>query len=197
MLQIRLNGQSAPLRADTLPKITDVVELIKGSIDPAHIITGLRINGRDLTDAEWDHAPTQFGETDILEVDTGTPGQFLQERLEVTPSLLENIYILFRSARHNFQSGGTEEGNKILVVAVRDLKAFFEWYCALQGVVPTELKHKYDIKPQMDELTVICRDICQQQLYQSWWALATSLEERLEPALDRLEGHFRKSICSQ
>lgn len=197
MLQIRLNGNSAPLRADTLPKLTDVIELIKGSIDPQHIITGLRINGRDLTDAEWENAPTQFSETDILEVDTGTPDQFLQERLAITPSLLENIYILFRSARHSFQSGDTEEGNKVLATGVRDLRAFLEWYCALQVMVPEDLKSKYDIKSQMDEITVICRDICQQQLYQSWWALATSIAERLEPCLDRLESHFRKSICTQ
>ncbi|MDZ4785474.1 MAG: hypothetical protein SGJ02_05295 [bacterium] len=197
MLQIRVNGQSSPYKAGSLPKITDVIELIKGSIDPAHIITGLRINGRDLTEGEWQSSPTQFCETDILEVDTGTTEQFLSERLAVTPNLLENIYILFRSCRQSFQAGSMEEGNRIMVTGVNDLKAFFEWYCMLLRMVPAESKGKYDIKPQLDELTTICRDICQQQLYQSWWALATTIQERLEPALDKLESHFRRNVCTQ
>jgi len=195
MFQIQLNGKSSGLQSKTMPRMTDVVELIKSSIDPAHIITVLRINGRDLTDAEWQSSPTQFQETDILEVETGTPAQFVKDRTEVTPNLLENIFILFRSARQSFQAGDMEEGNKIMVVGVRDLKAFFEWYGMLQQIVPPELQKSYDISDQMEELVNVCKDICEQQLYQSWWALATSIHERLEPSLDRLEQHFRK-LCA-
>ncbi len=197
MLQIQLNGKSSGLRANTLPRMTDVIELIKGSIDPNQIITGLRINGRDLTEAEWQSSPGQFVETDILEVETGTVDEFIRGRAEVTPNLIENTYILFRSSRQSFQAGDMQEGNKILIVAVRDLKAFFEWYNMLLEVVPLAQKAKYDITPQTEEITNICKDICQQQLYQSWWALATTIQERLEPALDKLEQYFRKLGVAQ
>ncbi len=196
MLQIQLNGQQSGLRAAALPRMTDVVELIKNSIDPQHIITDLKINGRDMTEAEWQGAPTQFQATDILEVATATPSEFVRQRTEVTPNLIENTFILFRSARQSFQAGDNDEGNKILSVAVRDLKAFFEWYALLQAVVPVADRAKYDIKTQVECITESCKEICQQQMYQSWWALGKSIQEKLEPALDSLELYFRKMVVT-
>lgn len=196
MLQIQLNGQQSGLRAAALPRMTDVVELIKNSIDPQHIITDLKINGRDMTEAEWQGAPTQFQATDILEVATATPIEFVRQRTEFTPNLIENTFILFRSARQSFQAGDNDEGNKILSVAVRDLKAFFEWYALLQAVVPVSDRAKYDIKAQVESITECCKDICQQQMYQSWWALGKSIQEKLEPALDSLELYFRKMVVT-
>jgi hypothetical protein len=196
MLQIQLNGQQSGLRAATLPRMTDVVELIKNSIDPQHIITELKINGRDMTEAEWQGAPTQFQATDILEVATATPIEFVRQRTEITPNLIENIFILFRSARQSFQAGDNDEGNKILSVAVRDLKAFFEWYALLQAVVPVNDRSKYDINTQVESITESCKEICQQQMYQSWWALGKSIQEKLEPVLDSLELYFRKMVVT-
>jgi len=196
MFQIQLNGQQSGLKASTLPRMTDVVELIKSSIDPTHVITALRINGRDLTESEWIAAPTQFSSTDILEVVTTTPQEFLRDRTEATPNLIENTFILFRSARQSFQAGMNDEGNKILMIGVRDLKAFFEWYGLLQAVVPAADKAKYDITKQVTELTTICHEICQQQMYQSWWALGKTIQEKLEPVLDSLELYFRKLVAA-
>ena len=196
MLQIQLNGQHTALKASTLPRMTDVVELIKNSIDPTHIISGLKINGRDMTEAEWQGSPSQFAASDVLEVMTGTPEEFVRERTEVTPNLIENTFILFRSARQSFQCGANEEGNKILMIAVRDLKAFFEWYGLLQSVVPSADKAKYDINSQIEFITATCQEICQQQMYQSWWALGKAIQEKLEPALDALELYFRKMVVA-
>jgi hypothetical protein len=43
------------------------------------------------------------------------------------------------------------------------------------------------------EISETCKKICQQQLYQSWWALGESLEKELEPKLDKLEDACRKA----
>ncbi len=196
MLQIQVNGQQSGLRAATLPRMTDVVELIKNSIDPQHIITDLKINGRDMTEADWQGTPNQFATTDVLEVATATPNEFIRQRTEVTPNLIENTFILFRSARQSFQAGDNDEGNKILSIAVRDLKAFFEWYSLLQSVVPVSDRAKYDISAQVEKITETCKEICQQQMYQSWWALGKAIQEKLEPSLDSLELYFRKMVVT-
>ncbi|RMD87403.1 MAG: hypothetical protein D6808_01475 [Candidatus Dadabacteria bacterium] len=191
MLQIKINGESSQLNGTGLPTLADVVELIKGSIDPAHIITNLQINGRDLTESDWNSSPSRL-ETEILEVETCTPEQFVDERMEIAASLVENTYILFRSARQAFQAGDMEEGNRCLMAAVNDLKAFFEWYNALLQIMPESERSSYTISQHIDEISEICKEICQQQVYQSWWALGNSIRDKLEPALDKLECFLRK-----
>ena len=197
MFQVRINGTSSPINGQGLPKITDLIELIKSSIDPSHMIVRLQLNGKELKEQEWQFPPAQFGESDILEVETGLPENFVRERMSLIPAVLENIFILFRGSRQSFQAGDMNEGNRIMVAAVKDLHAFFGWYSSLVRLVPEASRQQYDIGAQVDELTKVCKEICQQQLYQSWWALGNSLEMRLEPALDKLEAHFRKIIRAQ
>jgi len=83
-------------------------------------------------------------------------------------------------------------GNQRLVQAVNTAKAFFDWYATIVELAPTEHKKRYDINPQVTEISTICKTICQQQLYQSWWALGETLEKQLEPKLDKLEDHLRQ-----
>lgn len=192
MLQVRINGQQSPMNGATLPRMTDMIELIKSSIDPEHMIISLQINGSDMAESDWQASPVNFKETDILEVETGTPDFFVKERLRIIPGIIENIYILFRSSRQAFQTGDMEDGNKVLVTAVNDLKAFFEWYTSLLNLIPENERNGYGVDDKIEDITSVCKEICQQQLYQSWWALGTSLEEKLEPQLDKLETYFRK-----
>ncbi|MEI7489443.1 MAG: hypothetical protein WCJ72_18910, partial [Chryseobacterium sp.] len=50
----------------------------------------------------------------------------------------------------------------------------------------------YDIEKQVIEIGEVCQKICQQQLYQSWWALGETIEKELEPKLDQLETFCRR-----
>lgn len=192
MVAIRLNGKEISVRLDGISRIADLIELVKSMIDPEHMITGILLNGRDLEDAQWEMSPTQFT-TDIIEIDTGAPEQFVAERMSQASDIVKTCFIEFRDARKAFQDSNMQDGNQGLIKATNILKAFFEWYTTMAELVPVEKRGRFDITKQTSEITDVCKQICQQQLYQSWWALSETLEKELEPRLDKLEDFCRKA----
>ena len=62
----------------------------------------------------------------------------------------------------------------------------------MQELVPVSERSSYELGDRVTEITETCKRICQQQLYQSWWALGETLEKELEPQLDRLEDFCKK-----
>ena len=56
-----------------------------------------------------------------------------------------------------------------------------------------EKRAAFDITNEVKELSETCKGICQQQLYQSWWAIGETIEKELEPQLDRLEDACRRA----
>jgi len=191
MVEIRINGEQSPVNAGSFRRLADVIELIKSNIDPAHMITVIRMNGNELSESDWQCNPFDMP-TCILEIETGAPGNFVKERIRIAVELVRTVYMEFRDARKRFQAGSMEDGNRSLICAVNDLKAFLSWYLSLIDLVPEPKKARYSIQSQIESLTDICKRICQQQLYQSWWALGESLERELEPELDKLESFFIK-----
>ncbi|MCB0338767.1 MAG: hypothetical protein KDD53_04140 [Bdellovibrionales bacterium] len=189
MVAIRINGEESPISAKNMPTLASVVELVKTSIDPEHMITSIKLNGEFLSDEDW---TKDLGTetTWVLEVDTGTPEDYVRYRVKLCPKIVQNVEMTFKDSRELFQKGEMDEANKILIVAVNDLKAFFQWYGALVELVAGPLRSDFNIDSQMEELTEICKRICQQQLYQSWWALSETLENDLEPQLSKLESFF-------
>ena len=192
MVNVRINGEESSVGGETTAKVTDLVELIKSVIDPEHMITSILINGRDLAEDEWYSTVNQLG-TSIIEVETGTPEEFVADRLSKSSDVVRACYIEFRDARKGFQEGDMSAGNQKLVTAVNTLKAFFEWYKTLITLVPEEKREYFNMEKQIGEISEVCKRICQQQLYQSWWALGESLEKDLEPKLDELEDFCRKA----
>jgi hypothetical protein len=193
MVSVRINGSDSSVGGANSVKLTDLVELIKSSIDPEHMITSIRIDGRDLNDDDWDAPMTRFG-TGVIEVDTGAPDDFVNSRLKMAGDLMQTVYMCFRDSRKCFQNGNMQEGNLKMIRAVNDLKAFFAWYSSIIALAPKENQARYSITSNIDSITTICKRICQQQLYQSWWALAETIEKELEPALDKLEDFCRKLV---
>lgn len=172
-------------------KIADIIELIKANIDPEHMITEILLDGKELQDDDWLGAASKYG-TVIMEVQTGTPESFVNERMSQASEVVRSCYLQFRDARKSFQDGDMQTGNQRLVQAVNTAKAFFDWYATIVELAPKEKRSSYDINPQVLEISQICKTICQQQLYQSWWALGETLEKQLEPKLDKLEDFLRK-----
>ena len=191
MVAVRINGEDSDVKGDDLPKIADVVELIKSVIDPDHMITSITIDGYDLSDSDWVASPSQYS-TSIIEVETGTPKEFVASRFAASAEVVKACYMEFRESRKSFQSGQMQEANKRLSQAVNTLQAFFEWYTSLLELVPEEERNEYSIDKEVGEISDICKNICQQQLYQSWWALGESIKNELEPRLDDLETVCRK-----
>jgi len=191
-MKIRINGKETPLSVDGLPRFTDVIELIKASIDPDHIITGIFVDEREVLEEEWAMSVGQLGDA-LVDITTGSPEEYVGERLRDAPNVVRSCFLEFRDARKGFQDGDMQSGNKRLKVAVDTLKAFFEWYGTLMQLVRAEDRDKLDITPQVKDISETCKRICQQQLYQSWWALGESLEKELEPQLDKLEDVCRRA----
>ena len=98
----------------------------------------------------------------------------------------------FREGRKSFQEGSMQAGNQKLLSAVNTLQAFFEWYGTLIELLPEDQKDNFRINSHIDAIAGICKRICQQQLYQSWWALGETIQKELEPKLDELETFCRK-----
>lgn len=190
-MRVIINGAETGIKPDNLPRIADIVELIKASIDPDHMITQLLLDGRELADSDWT-APCGTHSTAIIEVETNTPHAFVTDRMSKAAAVVRECYMRFRDARKSFQAGDTQRGNQQLVVAVDTASAFFEWYGVILDLVPPADRGRYEITQQVTEISGICKRICQQQLYQSWWALGETIERELEPKLDGLEDFCRK-----
>lgn len=191
MATIKINGKEVNLNAGGLQKFSELVELIKATIDPEHMITALQINGRDIEDHEWQAPLSQF-QTAIIEIDSGMPEAYVGERLIHSGDIVKACFLSFRDSRKMFQEGDMVNGNKELVQAVNTLKEFFTWYVTLIELLPKDKKTMVSLDSYMNDITESCKKICQQQLYQSWWALSESLANDLEPKLDKLEDHCRK-----
>lgn len=193
MISVKVNGEQSAVCTPGVTKIADLVELIKTTIDPDQMIVSILIDGRDLDEQDWLTSPGQF-ETSILEVETDLIENYVASRLQKAPAIIGQCYTEFRSARKGFQSGDMTAGNRQMIEAVNALKAFFEWYGTLMQLVPDDRRIKLDITEHIEEIAQTCKKICQQQLYQSWWALGETIEKELEPKLDCFEDRIREAI---
>jgi hypothetical protein len=191
MKAVIINGEESGIRTEGLNTVADLIELIKTVIDPEHMITALLLDGNELKETDWAAGINNFKDS-VLEVQTGAPRQFVADRLAESSGIVGKCFIVFRNCRKLFQDGKMEEGNRQLVEAVSALKAFFEWYSTIMALVPQNERSQYDITEHVNALSEACKKICQQQLYQSWWALGETLKDELEPRLDKLEDQCRK-----
>jgi hypothetical protein len=192
MVRVSINGRFEEMNLENVPRFTDLLELVKSQIDPEHMITSILLDGRDLTDEEWSQTVAEL-RGNHLELQTGHPDAYVSEKMQDASRVVRSCFFEFRDARKGFQDGDTVNGNKRLKVAVDTLKAFFDWYGTLVQLVSETKRDKLDITPQVTDISETCKKICQQQLYQSWWALGESLEKELEPKLDKLEDACRRA----
>jgi hypothetical protein len=191
MAQVRINGEESRFGENHSVKVVDLVELIKTQIDPDHMITDISLNGQELKEADWTSTMQHFGHTAIIEVSTGSPQAYVAERLSKAADIVRACYIDFRDARKFFQAGDFTNGNKKIGVAANTLKAFFEWYQTMVELVPEVRRDKFNIMDQVKEIAECFKKACQHQLYQSWWALGETIQQELEPKLDKLEDFCR------
>jgi hypothetical protein len=192
MIRVSINGQYVDMCITNTLQFTDLLELVKARIDPEEMITAITVDGRELSDDEWNQCVAQLSGT-TLEILTGHPDTYVSDKLQDASRVVRSCFFEFRDARKGFQDGDTIVGNKRLKVAVDTLRAFFDWYGTLVQLVSETKRGQLDISPQVTEISETCKKICQQQLYQSWWALGESLEKELEPKLDKLEDACRRA----
>ena len=189
-MKVTINGVENEFKTSSLAKFTDLVELIKSSIDPEHIITEILLDGDELSELDWASPMSQIVDRKLT-ISTGTPHEFVHAKFSQAASVLRECYMNFRNARKDFQCGKMQSGNVALASSVKILQAFFEWYASIMEILEPEERSQYNIDEQIHEIAEICKKICQYQMYQSWWALGESIKNELEPKLDELEDFCR------
>ena len=190
MVSVQINGAPSTIRGEGLGRFTELVELIKSSIDPDHMITEILVDGELVIDQVWNGSVSALG-TRTVEVTTGSPRNYVYDQLRKSPRAVQACYVQFRDARKTFQNGDTEGGNQKLVIATDTLRAFFDWYALLLQILPEQDRPSISLDSNIGDILTACKGICQLQLYKSWWALGESLQNDLEPLLDALEDRCR------
>lgn len=190
MANVQINGRPFPSGTGDVRTMGELVELIKASIDPDTIITGIFLSGRELTDNDW-RVPLAIHGESAIEITTGSREQYVSERLQSAALYLDRIIESFGKARTLFKSGESNPGNSALSSAVQDMRAFLDWYSTVvQMIQAPDEAAVAKFESSVSDLTDTCEQILQQQLYRSWWAIAETLEKKLEPQLGQL-----KSVC--
>ena len=196
MIQVKIDGQQLNLNLDNLKTMGELVELIKMSIDPDTVITGMSLNDRDLSESDWRSSLSSFSGK-ILQIATGSREQFLTERLEVASFYIDRIREEFTNAQASFKTGVTSDSHAKLSQAVNDLKAFVDWYeSVIQMLPPGREDVTKNYHEQVKRITEVCEQILQQQLYRAWWALAETIERKLDPELERLKGQCLRAAAN-
>jgi hypothetical protein len=167
MVSVRIDGEQSTISGEHLPRLIDLIEVIKDHIVPGHMITALRIDGRAVSDEDWEISPRYLGGT-TLEVTTGTPTQYLKEKVSAAPEVIDNCYLMFRATRKAFIDGDSQSANQLLRAAVDNLQAFVSWYRTMLELMPEDQRLRFGIDPEITEMGETLERICMQQLTQSW-----------------------------
>ncbi|MCB0359477.1 MAG: hypothetical protein KDD44_07565 [Bdellovibrionales bacterium] len=192
MVTVRINGEESLPSIDRIGTMGDLVEFVKANIDPDEIIVGLQLQGKDLSDADW-RVPLSVQGDAVLDVTTGTRGEYLDDRLKSAPEILEAIVTQLAESREFFQNGNNERGNELFSKTADDMRAFFGWYSSVLSLLPDHAdQHTEAMNQVVEAVGETCEKLVQQQLYHSWWALGETIESRLEPQLGEL-----RAICER
>lgn len=168
----------------------ELVEVLKASIDPDSIITAMTLNGKELTENDW-RMPLANQGSAVVEIATGSRQTYVSDRLASASLYLDEIVKGFAESRILLKSGDVQRGNTSLSKAVQDLKAFVDWYTTVLQILPSRPEAELQkFQEGVRDLTSVCEQLLQQQLYRAWWAIADTLEKKLEPQLGQV-----KSSC--
>jgi hypothetical protein len=193
---VKVNGAESQQSFAPTTRVTEMVELVKAVLDPEHMITAIGVDGRELEEHEW-ASPLSAFPGSCFELTTGKSSEYIADRLSIAPEVISSCYMEFRDARKKFHAGDQAEGNRSLVQAVSTTRNFFAWFATLSDLMEAPQRAKFNIDSQVREISDVCKRICQQQLYQSWWAIGETIQRELEPKLDSLEDHIRKIILAK
>jgi hypothetical protein len=186
-MKVSLNGTPFSYPAEAIKTMGELVELVKSNIDPDTIIIDLRKDGKILSDNDWRQNLSSQSDAS-LEIRTGSKKDYIEERLSSASLYLDKIIRSFAQARLLFKNAEIQPANTELSKAVSDMKAFIEWYQTILEMVENPPEQEVEVfEKTVTTLSETCEQILQQQLYRSWWAIAESLEKKLEPQLEQLK----------
>lgn len=196
MVSVRIDGEQSSINGEHLPRLIDLVEVIKDYIVPGHMITGLMIDGRIPADHDWDLAPRHFGNV-TLDVTTGSPARYIYDKMTTAPEVIDNCFFMFRETRKAFVEGSSQSGNELLRAAVANMQAFVGWYRSMLELMSEEQKVRFCIDEEISAMVGTLERICMQQLTQSWKATGETIGSVLEPQLDKLHTRLRLIVARE
>jgi hypothetical protein len=192
MVSILINGTASPLSSTGLSKVSDLIELIRAHIDPDHMIVDILLDEKPLREEQWNSTPQSLG-SGTLSLKTDTARNYVKARLSEAPEVAQVLFVQFRDARKTFTLGDHRGGNERLARAVRTLNDFLHWYSTVLQLATESEKNAFAITSFMTDITKIAQTLSNHQMYQSWWAIAETIQKNLEPKLEQMEDFLRKT----
>lgn len=187
VMNVNVNGVPFNYPREAIKSMGELIELIKSTIDPETIITAITIDDRLMTDNDW-RLPLAAHANSTLNIESGSKKAYIESRLSSASLYLDKIIRSFSQARMLFKNAEIQAANNELGKAVQDTRAFIDWYQTILQLItnPPEAEVQ-KFENAVNDLTDTCEQILQQQLYRSWWAIAESLEKKLEPQLEQMK----------
>lgn len=195
MIKLEINGTRREEDLSAYGTLAEMLEFVKSQIDPDLIMTNILFDGSDITESEW-ISPLATNLERVLQIQTGTKKEYINERLSTAPTLVEQISVEFGNAGKDFYAGANVDANNKLSLAVKDLGAFVRWYNSLLTMdnnLETQLKAFID---QVSSLQGICEQLHKQQMVQSWWGAGDTISHKLRPKLNEIKNYCQGNTNS-
>jgi hypothetical protein len=194
MLQIMVDNTELKLEISRMRTMAELVEYIKSSIDPDTIILSLTRDELPLSDNDWSVPLTSFGESKV-EVMTGSKMEFVQDRLKMSESLVDQIYESFTDLSKLFKHGMEDQAHEPFAHSLNDLNAFVGWLYSVFSV-DAELfgDEIIEFEGIVDDLKKICVDIQRYQMQQAWWNIGDVLDLKVISNLEQMKELSNRSL---
>jgi hypothetical protein len=194
MLQIMVDKTELKLEISRMRTMGELVEYIKSSIDPDTIILSLTRDEEPLTDNDWSVPLNSFGESKV-EITTGSKMEFVQDRLRMSESIVDQIYESFTDLSKLFKHGMENQAHDSFAHSLNDLNAFVGWLYSVFSV-DAELfgKEILEFEGLVEDLKMICVDIQRYQMQQAWWNVGDVLDLKLLSNLEQMKELSNRSL---
>lgn len=189
MVSVLVDGEEHFAGQSGARSMDELIELVKASIDPDAMITGVLLSGQKLSEQDWTRpVMTMNGET--LEILTGTKEEFVQQRLATAPQVVQHLIALLEETANLFEVSASFEGSEKFKQAIDEFQAFLGWFSTLFSLKPVALDGKEEqFVTIVTALTTTSEELLQQQLHQSWWAISETIRRTLIPQLREMEAY--------
>jgi hypothetical protein len=179
MLTVNLDGQNFPFEPLAVRNINELVELVKLNIDSEKLISDINLQGQIVSDVDF-RSPLRVHRNSVLDINTTSRSEFVNQRLELAQAYLEVIAGKFNIVPPTFEEVGQEQASVRLADAVNDLNYFLNWFYA---VLNTDEQRFQNSKAEVDaytrELAEICENIVNKQSTSDWSEVCSSIDNEM------------------
>ena len=186
MVQINIDTGENLGDISSVKTMNELVELVKSTIDPLRMISGITLNGQIIKESDW-RLPLSIHGNGVLGFETCSREEFLNERIKGAPEILDKISANLKDVSGKFRSGDSMGGNESFAGSIADLEAFVKWYMAVIEVDPSISPSYLDsFSSLMDEMSEVCERMVRNMMTAKWSEVAGSIDLELIPKLEKI-----------